>query len=63
MRLLLPTWVRLSWTLEHNLIVRAHKPGYCVRLLLADLKASVEDDHNKAMAFLTVETSPDNSQV
>ena len=63
MRLLLPTWVRLSWTLEQNLIVRAHKPACGVIAQLDDLKGGHQIDHVRGMAFLTVETSPDNFQV
>src|SRR5579862_7903335 len=60
MRLLLPTWVRLSWDLEHNLIVRAHKPACAVIAQLDDLKGVSQIDRVRGMAFLTEETSPDN---
>ena len=63
MRLLLPTWVRLSWNLEHNLIVRAHRPAYGVIAQLDDLKDVGQLDRVKGTAFLTVETSPGNFQV
>jgi hypothetical protein len=61
MRMLLPVWVRLSWELGHNLIVRTQQPAYGVLAQLDDLNG-VQLDRVRSRAFLTVETSTENFQ-
>jgi hypothetical protein len=62
MRMLLPVWVRLSWELEHNLIIHAQQPAYGVLAQLDDLDGG-QLDRVQGKAFLTTETSPGNFQV
>jgi hypothetical protein len=62
MRLLLPAWVRLSWELQQNLILRAQKPACGVIAQLDDLKVCLID-RVREKGFLIVETSPGSFQV
>ena len=61
MRMLLPVWVRLSWELGQNLIVRPQQPARGILAQLDDLDG-VQLDRVRSSAFLSVETSPENFQ-
>jgi hypothetical protein len=62
MRMLLPAWIRLSWKLGHNLIVRPRQPSHRIITQLDDLDGG-QLDRAALHAFLSVETSPGNFHV
>jgi hypothetical protein len=62
MRVLLPVWVGLSWSLQQNLIVRAQQPAPGAVLVQLDDLDGGRRDRAQGGAFLTVETSSNNYQ-